>query len=72
MSEELIENSVFTLHDLWSYTQEELKNYKSCKSWKILSAEGNFFFMAALRLANRIVITRAKVHHSMAVKQPPL
>ena len=27
------------------YTQEELKNYKSCNSWKILSAEGKFILL---------------------------
>ena len=71
MSGDLIENAVFTLHDLSNCMKGELKNYKNGKSWKIF-AEGQFFYMAALMLANRNVITRAKVHHSMAVNQPPL
>jgi len=55
-----------------AFTQEEMRNYKSCTAWKTLACDGKFFGMAALLLANSKVLVTARVHHSMAVNLPPL
>ena len=66
--------------DLWNYlvygkslyTDSEMKNYKSCQSYKIIIGEGLFFHFKCLKLSNLNVICTAKVHHSMAFSLPPL
>lgn len=54
------------------YTEDEMRNYKSCKSWKILHSEGMFFELRAHQLHDGMVLLKAKVHHSMTFSQAPL
>jgi len=54
------------------YTDSEMKNYRSCNSYKIINGEGLFFYFKCLKLTNLNVICSAKVHHSMAFSLPPL